>query len=185
MSKYVKNLITQDLQQRLAGVQDALLVNVAGMSANATYRLRKELRSKQIHLLVIKNSLARRAAEGTPLAAMFANLSGPAAVVFGAEDIVSLAKEVTRLSQDKTLAPFGSRGGVLDGAALSAEQVADVSRWPSREEQLSLLVGQILGPGATLAAQLIGPGGALASQVKQRGEESTESSAESPAEANA
>ena len=59
----------------------------------------------------------------------------------------------------------------MDGERLSAEEVDQVSKWPSRDEQLSLLVGQILGPGSHLAAQLIGPGGALASQIKQKAEE--------------
>ncbi|MEM6330816.1 MAG: 50S ribosomal protein L10, partial [Planctomycetota bacterium] len=64
-----------------------------------------------------------------------------------------------------------TKGGVMDGAKLSPEDVKQVSKWPSRTEQLSLLVGQILSPGATLSGQLLGPGGALASQIKQKGED--------------
>jgi large subunit ribosomal protein L10 len=65
---------------------------------------------------------------------------------------------------------FAARGGIMEGERLTSEQVEQVSKWPSREEQLSLLVGQILGPGATLAAQICGPGATLAGQVKQKGE---------------
>ena len=50
-------------------------------------------------------------------------------------------------------------------------KIKQVSKWPSRQEQLSLLLGQIFSPGAVLAGQLIGMGGALASQIKQRVEE--------------
>ena len=71
MSKLVKDLVTKDLRGQLAGVSDALLVNVVGLDAIRTSKLRRELRSKNIHLEVVKNSLARRAAEGTPLAAAF------------------------------------------------------------------------------------------------------------------
>ena len=65
-------------------------------------------------------------------------------------------------------------GGVMDGEQLSAERVVEVSKWPNRQEQLSLLVGQILSPGASLASQLIAAGGALASQIEKisEGEES-------------
>ena len=56
-------------------------------------------------------------------------------------------------------------------AKLSADEVKAVSKWPSREEQLSILVGQILSPGATLSAQLLGPAAQLASQIEQKGEE--------------
>ena len=71
MSKYVKNLISDDLAKRLDGVTDALLVNVIGLDANSTMTLRRELRAKDIHLLVVKNSLVRRATEGTQIAAAF------------------------------------------------------------------------------------------------------------------
>ena len=174
MSKYVKNLITDHLRNRLQGVDDALLVNVVGLDANADNRLRTELGEKNIHLMVVKNSMAARAAEGTPLAPMFVGLTGTAAVCWGSEDIVSLAKEVTRLARDAQYGALEPRGGVMDGDTLTAAQVVEVSTWPNREEQLSLLVGQILGPGATLAAQLIGPGGTLAGQIAQKAEETEE-----------
>jgi len=174
MSKYVKNLITEDLRNRLAGVQDALLVNMIGLDANTNNRLRTALQERNIRVLVVKNSLAHRATEGTPLAAMFEGLTGCGAVCWGGEDIVSLAKEVTQLQKDEQYAPFEARGGVMDGEKLSAEEVAQISKWPNRQEQISLLVGQILGPGATLAAQLNGPAGALASQIAQKAEESSD-----------
>lgn len=171
MSKQVKELIVNDLKQRLDGVNDLVLVSLAGMTANNNYRLRKELRDKKIHVLVVKNSLARLATEGTALAPAFEGAAGSTAIAWGSEDIVSLCKEIARLAGDKANAPFEPRGGVMDGAAMAADDVAKVSKWPSRQEQLSLLVGQILGPGATLAAQLTGPGSSLASQIKSRAEE--------------
>jgi len=171
MSKYVKDLITDTLKQRLDGVNDLLLVDVVGMKNEQNVVLRKGLREKQIELLVVKNSLARRATEGTALAPAFEGVEGTMAVVWGGDDIVSLAKEVIRLSEQADFAPFAAKGGVMDGQQLSADEVKQVSKWPSREEQLSILVGQILSPGATLAAQLLSPGGKLASQIKQKGEE--------------
>ena len=171
MSKYLKELMTNDLKSRLEGVSDALVVNVIGMEANANVELRRALREKNMHLMVVKNSLARRATEGTALAAAFEGASGTSAVVWGGEDVVSLAKEVVRLAEESKYEPFQAKGGVMDGEKLSPEDVTAVSKWPSREEQLSLLMGQILGPGATLSAQLLGPGKQLASQVKQKGEE--------------
>ncbi|MEM1303454.1 MAG: 50S ribosomal protein L10, partial [Planctomycetota bacterium] len=57
------------------------------------------------------------------------------------------------------------------GEKLSPEAVKQVSKWPSRTEMLSTLMGQVLGPGMTLSGQLLGPGKLLASQVKQKGEE--------------
>ncbi|MEQ8211720.1 MAG: 50S ribosomal protein L10 [Lacipirellulaceae bacterium] len=171
MSKYLKNLITEDLKQKLEGVENMLVVDCLGVEANACVELRRELREKDISMLVVKNSLARRATEGTALAPAFEGVEGSAAVVWGSEDIVSLAKEVVRLAKDEKYENFTAKGGVMDGAALSPEEVTGVSKWPSRTEQLSMLVGQILGPGATLSGQLLGPGRTLGGQIKQKGEE--------------
>jgi ribosomal protein L10 len=170
MSKLVKDLVTDQLKRELDGVQDLLLVNVVGLSANSTSSLRKALRQKNIKLMVIKNSLARRATEGTQLAPAFEGSQGTLALVWGASDIVALAKEVVKLAGDKEFAAFETRGGVMGGARLQPQEVHQVSKWPSREEQLSILLGQILAPGGLLASQLASAGGALASQIKQRGE---------------
>ncbi len=182
MSKYVKNLMTDELRRRLEGVGDALLVDVIGLNANSNTVLRRRLREKNIQLMVVKNSLARRATEGTPLAPAFAEAEGTLAILWGGEDIVSVAKEASRISGEKEFERFQTRGGAMDGAPLSAEEVVQVSRWPSRTEQLSIVVAQILSPGARLASQLIGPGGKLASQIEKHGEGDAETKAEAAAE---
>jgi ribosomal protein L10 len=171
MSKLVKNLVSNDLRKQLNGVSDALLVNVVGLDAIRTTKLRKELRAKNITLEVVKNSMARRATEGTPLAAAFQGVEGTLAIVWGGSDIVSLAKEITRLAGLKEFDKFSARGGAMDGAKLTADDVKQVSTWPSREEQLSLLVGQVLSPGAKLSSQLTAIAGAVASQIKQHAED--------------
>jgi large subunit ribosomal protein L10 len=178
MSRYVKNLVVEDIRQRLRNTHDALLVNMVGLEANTNTRLRAELRTKNIHVMVIKNSMAARALAGTPLAPLFDGLTGTAALCWGADDIVSLAKEITKLARDEKNAPFQTRAGVMDGERLDAARVQQVSKWPSRTEQLSILLGQILSPGALLASQLTSVGGALASQIEQKGEGSDEEAAE-------
>ena len=168
MSKYVKDLLSKDLAGRLDGIADCVLADVVGMEANDATDLRKRLRAKGIGMMVIKNSLALRATEGTSLAPAFEGLAGSHAVLWGAEDFVTLVKEVTELDKDEqAFEKFEARGGVMDGDQLSPERVKEISKWPSRADQLSMLVGQILGPGSNLVAQLSGPGGARAGQLKQ------------------
>ncbi|MEL7498586.1 MAG: 50S ribosomal protein L10 [Planctomycetota bacterium] len=172
MSKFVKDHLSRDLARRLDGVEDCVLANVIGMDANTTSTLRKRLREKGIGMMVVKNSLARRATDGTSLAPAFDGIEGCHAVLWGAEDFVSLVKEVTQLDKDEEqFEVFEARGGAMDGEQLSPERVLEISKWPSRSEQLSMLVGQLLGPGSQLAAQLGGPGGTLVSQIKSKGEE--------------
>lgn len=168
MSKYVKQLVTRDIQRQLDGVQDAVLVSTVGMDANTTNELRGELAEKNITMFVVKNSLARRATEGTSLATAFEGASGPVAVCYGGEDFVSLVKEVVRLDKDdEKYEKFYADSAVMDGERLDADGVKAVSKWPTREEQVSMLVGQILGPGSTLSAAMLGPGKMLNSQLKK------------------
>jgi ribosomal protein L10 len=187
MSKYVKNLVSNDIKHRLQSVNDALLVNMIGMNSSSTYTLRKELRAKKINILVVKNSLAARATAGTPLARLFEGVGGSAAICWGSEDIVALAKSITEVLKGDKFPAFQPRGGVMDGEQISADQIAEVAKWPSRTEQLSLLLGQILSVGSRLNGQLIAVGGALASQIaeKVKGDEeaaAAEGTEASPAE---
>jgi large subunit ribosomal protein L10 len=55
----------------------------------------------------------------------------------------------------------------MDGEAMDAEQVKKVAKWPNRQEQIAMLLGQILSPGSTLSGQLVGPARKIAGQVKK------------------
>ena len=188
MSKYLKQLITDQLSSELEGVTDCVLVNVIGLSANESVDLRKQLREKDIRIRVVKNSMALRAVEGTALAPAFEGANGTLAVCYGGEDFVSLVKEVHRHETDEdNFEQFIAKGGVMDGETLTPEMVAEVSKWPSREEQLSILVGQLLGPGRTLLAQLESGGANLAGQIDQidGSTSSSDAEVEAPAEVEA
>ncbi len=167
MSKLVKRLVTRDIVSRLGGVQDAVVVNVIGMEANDNYALRKTLREQGLSMLVVKQSLAARATEGSSLRAAFGELAGSIAVVWGGEDFVSLAKSVTTLEKCAKFPKFEIKGGVMDGDPLSAEKVKAISKWPNRQEQIALLVGQILSPATNLVGQILGPSRTVAGQIKK------------------
>ncbi len=173
MSRYVKGIIIEYYRQQFAGVQDALLVSVQGLNGNQSTELRRRLRERGIRLMVVKNTLARLATRDTPLAPLFENLQGPAAVVWGGEDIVSVAKAVVELvdDKDKRFEPFAIRGGIVDGTLLDAEGVRQVSKWPSRQELIAQVVSCLLAPFQQLAACIQGPGAALAACIKRKAEE--------------
>jgi len=167
MSKLVKRLVSRDISGRLDGVSDAILVNVIGMKANSNCDLRKLFRSKGVSVLVVKRTLAARATEGTSLRPAFNDAKGSMAIAYGCEDFVSLAKEVTAIIDGGQYKLFEIKGGVMDNDPLTADQVKAISKWPSRQEQISILVGQVLSPGANLSGQLVGGGRKLASQIKK------------------
>ena len=163
MSKLVKKLVSRDIANRMEGVQDAIV----GMTGEENYNIRKTLRESGIKVMVVKRTMAARATEGTSLSPAFDDMSGSMAVIWGCEDFVSLVKAITKLVNSGKFPKLEIKGGVMDGEAMSADQVKKVSKWPSRQEQISMLVGQILSPGATLSGQLVGPARKIAGQVKK------------------
>ena len=83
--------------------------------------------------------------------------SGQVGVCWGSTDFVSLVKELVLLDKNKDkYDKFVASGGVMDGERLDAERLKEVSKWPSRDEQISLLVGQILAPGANYRPHCLG-----------------------------
>lgn len=171
MSKYVKQLITDTYRSTLSGVEYVVLANTIGLDANRTDRLRRELAAKNINLMVVRNNLARRALRDTPLDGLFDDAVGSHCICWGAGDIVELAKTIVQLAESPEFEAFEAKGGLFEGQRLTAEQVVEVSKWPTREELIAKIAGQISGPGATLAGQISGPGSTLAGQIKQKAEE--------------
>jgi len=168
MSKAIKDMLVDDLKGRLNGVGDLIVVSLGKLDAQKTTQLRQTLRKKRISLQLVKNSLARRATSGTPLAPAFETTEGMLAIAWGGEDVVDLAKELDRLQGVKDFEGFECRGGALDGSRLEAADVKRVATWPSRADQLSILSGQIGSLGSTLSAQILSAGGTLAGQLKSR-----------------
>ena len=171
MSKQMKSMLVDDLKGRLGGVGDLIVVSLGRLDAQKTTQLRQTLRKKKIQLQLVKNSLARMAMSGTPLAPAFEKPEGMLAIAWGGEDVVDLAKELDRISGDKQFEGFECRGGALDGGRLGADDVKRVAKWPTRGEQLSILSGQISSLASVLAGQILSAGGALAGQIASRVED--------------
>jgi large subunit ribosomal protein L10 len=171
MSKAIKDMLVVDLKHRLQDVGDVIVVSLGRLDAQKTTALRQALRKKQIHLQLVKNSLARRATAGTPLEPAMEDAAGMLALAWGGEDVVDLAKELDRISGDKQFEGFECRGGALDGGRLGAEDVKRVAKWPTRGEQLSILSGQISSLASVLAGQILSAGGTLAGQIASRVED--------------
>ncbi len=175
MSKYVKGIIIEYLRQQFQGLESALVVNMQGLNGNQSCELRRRLREQGIRLMVVKNSLARLATRDTPLGPLFEDLHGPAAVVWGGEDIVHVAKTVVGLVKDKEgrFEPFAVQRGIVDGTVMDAAGVEEVSRWPSRQDLLAQIAGLLLAPYRQVASCVQAPGAQVASCVEQQSQEDT------------
>lgn len=166
MSKPVKELIVNEYRRRFADLGGAVVVEIRGLDAVGTGRLRSGLRDRNIRVTVIKNTLARNAFEGTPLAALGPALSGPTALAYGAESVVEVARELVDWA--KKVKQLQLRAACLDGALFEgAEGVARLSTMPTREEAQARVVTLLLSPARNAVSAAVSPGRRLLGVVKE------------------
>ena len=144
-----KQEIVEQLKDRLQSANLAVLaeyrgVNVAGMSD-----LRRQARESDVHVQVVKNSLARRAVEDTDYACLTNQLLGPLAIA-SSTDPVAAAKLVADFA--KKHEPFQIHAGAMNGQLLDAANVNQLAKLPGREE----LIGQLVGVTAAPIRNLLG-----------------------------
>ncbi|MBI1345238.1 50S ribosomal protein L10 [bacterium] len=164
MSKLVKNMMISDLQAELGEIREVLVVDVSKLNAVATNKWRLDLQKKKIRVVGVRNAVASKALSDIGLTGIREVLSGPSAIVWGGEDIVALAKEIT--AAVKSITDLKIKGGAIGGTSLSADDVDSLSKSPGRLELLSQISGLIRSPGGSLAGAIQGPGGRLAGCVK-------------------
>lgn len=182
MSKYVKEMIAEDLRVRLGKCRDLLIVDTSAIDAVSNNSMRNKLRKQQISVLAVKNTLARNALKALGLEGLQDHLKGPSCLVWGGADIVALSKEMAKWAKD--LKKLQIKGGLVDGVSVTAEEVDSISKGPSREELIGKIVMLALSPGANLCGALLGSGGKLAGQIKSIADKEPEAApeaAEAPA----
>jgi large subunit ribosomal protein L10 len=173
MSKQVKDLITREFQARLKDIDGVAVINPRGINAIKNNLIRRRLHEKGLLMMVVKNTLARRATEGTALKGFDKLLDGPSAVIYGKQSLPTIARAI--LDEKKADDTLELRGVFFDGEVYEgAKGVEQVSKLPTREEAIGLLVASILGPGRKLAGALKGPGGKLGGILKSIEEKAKE-----------
>jgi large subunit ribosomal protein L10 len=166
MSKKVKEMIMQAIRSDLGETQDLLLVDVSKMDAIVTNEWRLALRKANIHVLTVKNTLARSvlADRGIQVERFERLLAGPTTLVWGSDDVVELSKSITKWAEK--IATLQVKGASVEGQALDAEAVSRLSKSPGRRELISEIVGLALSPGRQVAGALLGPARMVAGQIK-------------------
>ena len=139
-----KKKIVEELKQKILSSNAQILVNLCGLTVEETTEIRKTLKKQGANVQVVKNTLARIAAEDTPLKAIEDRIVGPTAIVFSYEDPVEVIKTLVKF--DKEFEPFEIKAAILEGKPLDKEQVVAVSKLPSKEVLLAKVVGTIQAP---------------------------------------
>lgn len=130
-----------ELKEQIEGSSALLLTEYRGLTVTEITELRRSLREGGASFSVIKNTLMRRALEGTDAAALEALFEGPSAVAFVQEDPVAAAKSVTEAA--KKFPSLILKGGFVEGRVLSADQAKALADLENREVMLSKLAGMM------------------------------------------
>ena len=138
-----KKEVVAEVSERLKKAQAVVLAEYRGIKVEDITGLRKEARSSGVYLRVLKNTLARRAVQGTPFEKLSDQMVGPLAYGIS-EDPVNAAKVLAAYAKgnDKLVI----KGGSLPNQVLNAKQIGALATMPSREQLLASLMGTMNAP---------------------------------------
>jgi large subunit ribosomal protein L10 len=129
------------------------------------YELRKTVRSVGGSYKVVKNTLAKRASEGTKVAEALKGLKGVSSIAYTDGDPVALAKALSKYVDDNP--EFSFKSGILDGKVLSLQEIKALATMPSKEELYSKLLFLMNAPAQRLVTVMSAVGRDLAVVVNQ------------------
>jgi large subunit ribosomal protein L10 len=162
-----KKASVEEIKAKLEEAKVAIVMDYRGLTVEELTDLRTLFRKEaEATLTVTKNTLAKRAVEGTEFEPICEHLQGPTAIIFGTGDQVKPVK-VARDYLKKNKKQNELRGGCLDGKSLSATEVQALADLPSREQLIAQLAGCIAAPLVGLARVLGTPGSQLARALDQ------------------
>jgi len=170
MSREKKAQIIDSLQEAFSKCNISILTDYRGLSASEINALRRRLGESGIGYKVVKNTLARFAAERAGKDELVSSLEGPVAIAFGYGDITEPAKALTDYIRNSK-ASLTIKGGFLGDRLLTSEDVETLSTLPSREILLARILGGMQIPIVTLVDYLTTPIkgiiGALQARIQQ------------------
>ena len=168
MSKYVKEMMMDQLKSELDGTRSVLILDFKGLDAVAENQLRLSLRRKSIRMRALKNTLARRVFDDLGLGDLSRFLEGPSVAVWGGDGVAELAKEIS--DQVKKLKKPEIKGGAVDGVVIGAEAVEDITKLPSREALIARVVNLALSPAQRVVSLANAPASGLLGQLQTMSE---------------
>jgi large subunit ribosomal protein L10 len=152
MDKQQKERQVAELAERLRGAETLIVADYRGLTMPQIDALRTKLLEQGVRFTVVKNTLTRRAAEEAGADALLALLDGPTAIAFleSGGDPVAVAKALQDAARDTQV--IAVRGGVLQGRAITSDDVAELAKLPP----LDVLRGQVLGAVTAPLTAIVG-----------------------------
>ena len=180
----LKQPIVEAIAEEIKDAQSVVLVDYRGLTVAQDTELRKQLREAGVVYKVYKNTMMKRAFEGTEFEGLENCLEGPSAIAVSKDDATAPARILCKFAKDAPALEL--KGGVVEGTVYDVAGLTELSKIPSREELLSKLLGSIQSPITNFARvikQIAEQGGGEAAAAAAEGH--AEEAAEAPAEAAA
>lgn len=168
MNKTEKQQNIESLGAEFRKLRSAFLIDYRGLKVVDATELRRKIREMNGTYLVVKNTLALRAAKDTSIEQLGAHFEGPTAIAYHPKDVVALAKLLTEVTRGNPNVRF--KAALIEGKEVPAGEIQAIASMPPREVLLSRLVFLLKAPIQRLASALTAPVrdlGLVLNQVKK------------------
>ena len=150
--KAEKKTQAEELRAQLASVSTVILSTFQGITVEQDTQLRRGVEAAGGHYQVVKNTVAERAAPGTPAEPLLKNLKGTNSIAYTATDPVALAKILTKVAKD--VPAFQFRAGWVEGRVISIQEIGQLAQLPAKEELVSKIMFLLNSPAQRVATVL-------------------------------
>ncbi len=163
MARPEKVAQVEAIAELLQGAQSLVLADYAGLNVAEMTEFRSRCRERGVVCRVVKNRLAKIAADKAGVAVLKEHLTGPTAIIFGPESQVEPAKVAVDFAKEHE--KLEVKGGIVDGGYIDAAAVTALSKIPGRDELIAQMMGSINSPLRGIAGTLHGVMAALTRAV--------------------
>ena len=164
-SKGRKKEELDDLKKDLAEAKNLFVAQFQGMTVAQDTELRIKIRETKSKYRVVKNTLAKKAAEGTAAEGVAKTFDGSTSIAYNANDPVSLAKALTAYAKTHPLFVF--KAGLVEGRVINLADITSIAAMPSKEELIAKLLFLLNSPAQRIAIAVNGVARNLAVVLKQ------------------
>ena len=143
-AKQAKQVIIDEIKEKLDGAQSAVVIDYMGTTVAQADAMRKKLREANVDYTVYKNTLIKRAIEGTEFAPLADVLDGPSAIAISKEDATAPARVLKEVIDEFKKMEF--KAGVVEGTFFDQNGIKEIANIPNRDVLIAKFMGSIQSP---------------------------------------
>ena len=144
-----KQAIIDEIKDKFERAESAVVIDYMGITVEQADAMRKKLREADVDYTVYKNTLVKRAIEGTDYAPLAEVLEGPSAFAFSFDDATAPARVLNDSIKEFKKMEF--KGGIVEGEYYDKDAIAQIASIPSRDVLISKFMGSIQSPISSFA----------------------------------